>query len=134
MMIDIREAIPANAMHSTDYLTLINSTGVEVLHSEMFGSYQGDYFMIVKENGKWGLLVFGYGSCSGCDALEACSTYEDLNRVRISLYNNIFWADSSRELFKALMTKDWKRFWFGNEEGAFDVLVGLAKWVETIGE
>lgn len=36
------------------------------------GSYQGDLvFRVEDEDGRLGYLVWGYGSCSGCDELEA---------------------------------------------------------------
>jgi len=44
------------------------------------GSYQGDIVFRVEDKGRVGYLVWGYGSCSGCDELEA--VYGDENAER----------------------------------------------------
>lgn len=51
------------------------SNRFNVLMSEYFGSYQGDAFFVVEGPGDTvGLIVVGYGSCSGCDWYEATIT------------------------------------------------------------
>ena len=54
-----------------DHQEILERQGFEILGWESFGSYQGDYAAVVKKDGKVGFTVIGYGSCSGCDALEA---------------------------------------------------------------
>jgi hypothetical protein len=56
------------------YDELIKSFGYEYV-SEEFGDYQGDIAVVFREGNRKGYLIFGYGSCSGCDALEACTPY-----------------------------------------------------------
>lgn len=97
-----------------DYITLIESTGTTVVLSEEVGSYQGDYYLLLTEAStpenpaRIGFLVFGYGSCSGCDALEAASSsIKDLDDLRRDLYNDIEWRTSPAELAKRLKEKDW---------------------------
>ncbi len=51
------------------------AAGAVVEASEFFGSYQGDAWFRVLYEGKRGWLRIGYGSCSGCDALEASFDY-----------------------------------------------------------
>lgn len=55
-----------------DYKLGLERLGYEIIAWEDFGNYQGDYAAIVKGKGGFGFVVIGYGSCSGCDALEAC--------------------------------------------------------------
>jgi hypothetical protein len=49
---------------------ILRQQGFSITAFETFGDYQGDYAAIVEKNGKVGLVIIGYGSCSGCDALE----------------------------------------------------------------
>ena len=58
-----------------DHQEILERQGFEILDWESFGSYQGDYAAIVKKDGKVGFTVIGYGSCSGCDALQALEPY-----------------------------------------------------------
>jgi len=75
---------------SPSHRELIESLGVEVYREERFGSYQGDMIMILKDTYSnnieyithYGFLIFGYGSCSGCDSLLACESFEDLEELR----------------------------------------------------
>lgn len=60
---------------SIDHQEIMERQGFEILDWEAFGSYQGDYAAIVKKDNKVGFIVIGYGSCSGCDALEAVKEY-----------------------------------------------------------
>lgn len=80
-----------------NYSTLLSHFG-KVLLEENYGSYQGDTLAIIKDKGKLGFLNFGWGSCSGCDALQACSTTEELANLMERLFNNIKWFDSLTEL------------------------------------
>lgn len=75
-----------------DYDTLLKSLGAEVVEMINCGSWQGDSVTLLKKNGKFGFVVFGYGSCSGCDALEACDSLEELEALRDSLEAQIKWG------------------------------------------
>lgn len=57
---------------SPDYKLGLERLGYEIIAWEDFGCYQGDYAAIVKSGNNIGFVVIGYGSCSGCDALQAC--------------------------------------------------------------
>jgi len=54
-----------------DYKDCLELAGAEVLAYETFGSYQGDWWAKVKFNDREGFVHGYYGSCSGCDTLEA---------------------------------------------------------------
>lgn len=55
----------------TSYREIVKSFGVEITSWTVTGSYQGDYVVGVARPGEVGFVVIGYGSCSGCDALQA---------------------------------------------------------------
>lgn len=87
------------------YNSLVKAMDVEIVSYTFAGQYQGDAVFIVKENDKYGWLVFGYGSCSGCDALEGSNTYEELEELRQNLYNSIRWFDTKAALYDFLKGK-----------------------------
>lgn len=50
---------------------LVESWGYQIDFQEVIGSYQGDFVFGLRDGDRYGFVVIGYGSCSGCDALEA---------------------------------------------------------------
>ena len=105
---------------SVSWEDLIRSFGYTVHVTHRFDSYSGDGIAIMGNGEQLGILVFGYGSCSGCDALEACNTYERLDELRQSLHNKIKWYDTdslpeaiAAFLMHAYITNQW--YWHDNE-------------------
>lgn len=96
---------------SGGYHTLIESTGVEIVDAESDNDYSGDTYMLVKEGERYGWLVFGWGSCSGCDAFAACETLSDLDNLRQQLYANIEWGTLSEVVAFAHNAHDVGRFY-----------------------
>ena len=85
------------------YQELLEERGLKIIAWEIFGSYQGDYGVVVKSEDKLGFVVIGYGSCSGCDAYEALETYnsesgkyeipkDEANALANDIINSIFWG------------------------------------------
>jgi hypothetical protein len=73
----------------------------EVIIDVTDSDYQGDTRLLIKRHGKYGILIFGWGSCSGCDALEGCSSDQDYYDLISSLENDI-------KLFETLdQAKEW---------------------------
>lgn len=66
----------------------------DVEYSEDFGSYQGDSVFLLRHvpTGQYGFTVVGYGSCSGCDAMQACSSLSDLEALRDQMLAGIHWG------------------------------------------
>lgn len=54
-----------------DYSDALVAGGCEVLEYESFGSYQGDWWAVVLHDGVTKLIHGYFGSCSGCDAIQA---------------------------------------------------------------
>ena len=71
--------------------------------------YQGDSIVAVQaEDGRYGLVGYGWGSCSGCDALQSCDSYEDLAYLYDSLYAGTQWFDSAVALNNYITNRDWE--------------------------
>lgn len=72
----------------------IVATFGEILVESSDDDYQGDSLYLIRREGECkniGLLTFGWGSCSGCDALQAVSTPEDLDSLQADLERGIRW-------------------------------------------
>jgi hypothetical protein len=95
------------------YENLIESQGVKILVEESDSDYQGDSLLLVEGDGGYGLLVFGWGSCSGCDAYEAA--YGDevaLQGLAEELIESIKWFPTRAEAVTYIQTgKDWEGSW-----------------------
>jgi hypothetical protein len=63
---------------------------------------------MVFDDGKYGYILFGWGSCSGCDALQACDDMEDLNALAQSMWDSIAWYDTPQELINWIKTHDYE--------------------------
>ena len=71
--------------------------------------YQGDTRVLYNEDGKIGFLRFGWGSCSGCDALQGCyHDYDELQQLCDRLQNDIQWFDTPNEALTFFKTHDWE--------------------------
>jgi len=87
-----------------DYRELLEERVGECLLWEEFGSYQGDYVAIVGSGDLLGLAIIGYGSCSGCDALEACGwgdedDYEqNVSDLMDDIQRSVFWGTKAEIL------------------------------------
>lgn len=90
-----------------DYLPMLQSFGTIILKVDD-EDYQGDSYVLYQDEKKIGCLVFGWGSCSGCDALQGCETYEQLNALIAELHSAIKWFDDASQALKYLRGHDWK--------------------------
>ena len=99
------------------YDDVVESFGYKYELALEMGSYEGDYVYLLSDGLKRGFLMFGYGSCSGCDALEGCITPNDIRDLANSLHGNIRWFDSTytRNAFIRDSVDD-PNHWFSSEE------------------
>lgn len=74
----------------------------------MDGDYSGDSVILFRRpsDGAFGILEYGWGSCSGCDALQGCDTVEEVNDLRDSLFESIKWFDSATACLEYVKSKD----------------------------
>ena len=99
-----------------DYNPLLESLGYKIVVKKDDNAYQGDSFILFyDETGdhgeydgydQYGILVFGWGSCSGCDALQACDNYNQIEQLRNALHSEIRWDSASGQL-KYFLEHDW---------------------------
>lgn len=133
---------PANGI---DYDNLVRSWRYEVVAWLRTGEYQGDYWVILRKFSsrayRYGFLVIGYGSCSGCDALEAAVTYApgatamDWGKVeehRTLLHDGIHWGDSAEELATWLEDRDPAVDWWVNDREGRHVISGFVSLLRSI--
>ena len=90
-----------------DYEPLLDSIGTVLVKVDS-GEYLGDSRIIYEKDGKYGYLQFGWGSCSGCDALKACSTWEEVDALRKELAASIKWFESVEEGLQFFRHHDWE--------------------------
>lgn len=90
-----------------DYQPIIDSIG-NVLLEVHDSDYQGDSRILYEKNGKYGYLIFGWGSCSGCDALQSCDSYDEIDELIDGLVESVKWFDSLEELKEYFRNKDWE--------------------------
>ena len=76
-----------------DYTPIIQSFGHVIVRIDEDG-YEGDTFVLLGKDDRYGFLVFGWGSCSGCDALQGCNSYDDIDALIAELENDINWFDT----------------------------------------
>lgn len=103
-----------------DYTPLLESWGYEICVRVDDSDYQGDSRLILRNVERYGYLNFGWGSCSGCDALQACSTIKEIEDLRTTLHDSIRWGTKA-ELLKFFNEHDWEGdySWHHEEQKAF---------------
>lgn len=101
------------------YDDLVTSFGYERRLEVEDGSYQGDTRALLRnpETGEWGVLYFGWGSCSGCDALQACSDEREVEALREELHGQIVWKADAAAMLAYLEKHDWEGDAGGDGEG-----------------
>ncbi len=98
-----------------DYTPIIEALGHPLIRTDEDG-YCGDTFVLLrsKENENlYGYLTFGWGSCSGCDELQACNSYAELQELIDRFENDVKW-DTAPNLYKYFLTHDWNGDWVGH--------------------
>ncbi len=103
-----------------DYQPMIEEIAEVVVQVDDAG-YQGDSRILYRNGKKVGYLNFGWGSCSGCDALQACSDIEEVQELFEGLVNDVKWFDSKKEALEYFKNKDWELeySWHAEEQKEF---------------
>lgn len=118
-----------NVYSMPGYQEMFKAEGLEVLAWETFGSYQGDYAVVVKKDDMLGFVVIGYGSCSGCDAFEACDTKEEYDTLMLDTLSSIQWGGP-----EAIRSKITNLFddnnWYRHDNGFVDSIAKLLKAIK----
>lgn len=114
----------------SDYTPLLREFGDIILRVDERG-YSGDTFLLyVKENWpvstKFGFLAVGWGSCSGCDALQGANTVEKILELAGQLESSIHWAQDKATLLKWL-NSDHQDFEWYQEKREFEAFRAAAR-------
>ena len=116
-----------------DYQPMLDSFGHDILLQVDDRDYQGDSRLILRDGQRIGYLNFGWGSCSGCDALQATETYAGLDELRSKIYSGTQWFSGPFEALNFFETHDWEAdySWHEDEQKQFisaakELLRGMA--------
>lgn len=93
--------------------------------------YQGDSRVLFKSGNNYGHLQFGWGSCSGCDALQACNSHEDVDKLIQSLFKSIKWFDSKSDCLTWFKTHDWQGDYSWHAEEQQDYINKVIHYLEN---
>lgn len=102
-----------------DYNPMLEEFGNIIIKIDECG-YQGDSFILYKNGDKYGFLMFGWGSCSGCDALQGCNNIKEVQELMDNLYNSIQWFDDLKSVKSYFEIKDWDLSWVGYSQAFKD--------------
>lgn len=93
----------------------IVATQGEMLGNWTLGDWQGDYVYLLQNEDKYAFTVIGYGSCSGCDALEGCENDEEFNELKDSIINGIVWG-TKQDVYDYINNQEANRWYFHEED------------------
>ncbi len=97
-----------SSYYAGGYDSLIASFEVQALLKVDDNNYQGDTRVLLRDGRRWGILIFGWGSCSGCDALEACGSRAEVVELRDEMWGNVHWELDAAAMLAYVRGKDWK--------------------------
>lgn len=81
------------------YDEIIKPWGLTVLHEWDQDDYQGSSVVIFQKGRRYGFLEYSWGSCSGCDSLEAaCGDKGAIAELSDSLKDSIKWFNNRESL------------------------------------
>lgn len=102
-----------------DYEQIVRSWGWTIAANKTFGMYQGDEVYVLRDGERCGLVVIGYGSCSGCDELDAVAPWGDdgdwseVIALSDRLRSEVHWEPSTDDLRRWIDVNpenDWWQF------------------------
>lgn len=103
-----------------DYDPMLAAFGEIVLQVDD-SDYQGDSRVLYVDGDRVGFLQFGWGSCSGCDALQACSSIDEVQTLMDELRGQIRWFENKDAALAWFSTHDWEGdySWHEQEQKTF---------------
>ena len=100
----------------SDYQPMLDSFG-EIVAQVDEEDYQGDSWVLYRDGDRFGFLTFGWGSCSGCDSLQACGdNLEEVGELMEQLQGSIIWHGSASEMAEYFNTKDFTVEFYASSE------------------
>lgn len=127
--LDVKVMFPQNNDYSwfqhPDYEDLVAKMCDEVVLGHSDSDYQGSSYYMVRKGEQYGYIEFGWGSCSGCDAMQACENYDDLQSLFDRLNDSIQWFNTREEFWHWCMHEhDW--------EGSYSWHDGAKEFVKKV--
>lgn len=98
----------------SDYQPIIDALG-GVLVQVDDNDYQGDTRVLLQKDGRFGFLNFGWGSCSGCDGLQACSSFREIEELIRGLEGDVKWFDTLQAAKDYILSDDRKESYYWHE-------------------
>lgn len=90
----------------SDYQPIINYFG-EIIIQIQDSNYQGDARVLLQMEEMYGILLFGWGSCTCCDALRGCKTWEEVDSLIDTLRQSIISFKEIKDIQKYLEETNW---------------------------
>ena len=112
-----------------DYQPMIDAFGKVAIQVEDH-DYLGDTRVLYDNDGRIGHLIFGWGSCSGCDALQGCNTVEDVQELCNDLENSIRWFDTKEEAIEWFENHDWEGDWTYRDDNTKDYIRKVLEYLK----
>lgn len=116
------------------YESIVDSWGNEVLDWQIHGDYQGDYGVLLRDGDQFGWVVIGYGSCTGCDALEGVyGDREGILALSEGLRSSVVWGSAAElaELLRPVIEDPDGAQWYSYDESFGEQ---VAKVITLLGE
>lgn len=120
MKVNVKELYENDEWVWCDYQPMLGAFGKIVIQVDDNG-YQGDSRLLYDENSKIGVLIFGWGSCCGCDSLQACCSLEEVQELCDELQESIKWFDDKKQALEYFTNHDWQGdySWYQDETKEF---------------
>lgn len=99
----------------SSYQPMLDSFGTILVQVDD-NDYQGDSRVLYRDGQRFGWLQFGWGSCSGCDALQACDSFAEIEKLMEELCSQVRWFDSAAECLKFFNEHDWESDYSNDRE------------------
>jgi hypothetical protein len=115
----------------SDYGKLIDSMEVETIVRVDEKDYQGDTWALLRGLQGLGYLQFGWGSCSGCDALQSCNTPEEVMGLRDELYESIKWFADVAALKAFMEGHDWVGDYDADNASRKEFIGLVTNWIKA---
>jgi hypothetical protein len=94
----------------SDYTPLLESIAPIALQKDE-EDYQGSSFVLYRDGARWGYLAFGWGSCSGCDALQGCESWNEVAELRQELNSDVYWEPDATAMLRWIVNRNWVGDW-----------------------
>lgn len=112
---NVRDLYPDSDGDSlSDYTPILEALG-EVVVRVNERDCSGSTWVLLRRDAEWGYLCFGWGSCSGCDALQGCSSFDDAQVLADTIESQVMWR-SCAEMMKWFASHDWGGDWHADND------------------